>query len=286
MKDVNLLNSDDLPDSFEVSFCYLCAMHKKLLTVTAVEYLNTGLLVQGLRNSEIIQDNFRIVLDNPAGCTKRMLDGDADIGLVPVASIAKINPCFVFDNFCIGASGPVRTVKLLTNSPVSQLRNVIVDSHSRTSVKLLEVLFREYWAIDIQFHQGGGDFLNVPLPLDTGLLAIGDKVFSIEDKYSYSYDLAEEWKKMTGHSFVFALWLSKVDLDDWLIEAFHEALGQGLAEKETTINSWKLTGQYAGVDIDGYLKNNISYNFDESKKKGLEEFLELAGINVSELVYK
>ncbi len=286
MKDVNLLNSDDLPDSFEVSFCYLCAMHKKLLTVTAVEYLNTGLLVQGLRNSEIIRENFRIVLDNPAGCTKRMLDGDADIGLVPVASIARINPNFIFDNFCIGASGQVRTVKLLANSPVLQLKRVILDSHSRTSVKLLEVLFREHWKIDVQFNQGGGDFLSTPMPLDTGLLAIGDKVFSVEDKYSYSYDLAEEWKKMTGHSFVFALWLSKVDLDDWLIEAFHEALGQGLAEKETTINSWKLTGQYAGVDIDGYLKNNISYNFDESKKKGLEEFLELAGINVSELVYK
>ena len=43
----------------------------------------------------------------------------------------------VITEYCIGAVGPVRTVVLLSDGPVSEVRRVFLDPHSQTSVQLV-----------------------------------------------------------------------------------------------------------------------------------------------------
>lgn len=49
--------------------------------------------------------------------------------------------------YCIGAVGPVRTVVLLSDGPVSGVRRVFLDPHSQTSVQLVGYLAAHRWKI-------------------------------------------------------------------------------------------------------------------------------------------
>jgi len=252
-------------------------MAKQLLRITAVEYLNTVLFVEGLKRDE--GSLFDLSLDNPAECARKMKMGQADIGLIPVAAIPELNPSFIFGEFCIGASGPVRTVKLFSQKPLQELKRVILDPHSRTSVKLLDILCKEYWKKDLEFILGENDFEKDVFPQDTGVLVIGDKVFAIENDFAFSYDLAEEWISFTGSHFVFAAWVSRVDLDYQRIEEFNSALRRGLENSKSIIESCQLQRQFSNVNVNEYLTKNISYPFDEKKQKGLEIFFDMAGFS-------
>ncbi|MEA1878686.1 MAG: menaquinone biosynthesis protein [Bacteroidota bacterium] len=260
-------------------------MSKQELKITAVEYLNTKLFVEGLKRGKH-GIRFDLSLDNPAECARKMKMGLADIGLVPVAEIPELNPAFVFGEYCIGASGPVRTVKLFSHKPLQELKSVILDPHSRTSVKLLDVLAEKYWKKDLAFILGENDFEKNSYALDTGVLVIGDKVFAIENDYAYSYDLAAEWIAFTGSHFVFAAWVSRIDLDNNTIAEFNSILESGLLQIDNVVANWELRHKFNHVDIKEYLTKNISYSFDGKKKRGVESFLKMAGFTSVSLFYK
>ena len=247
-------------------------MDKQELRITAVEYLNTVLFVEGLKESWEGK-SFVLSLDNPAECARKMKNGEADIGLVPVAEIPHLSPSFVFSDYCIGASGPVKSVLLCAHKPLHELKSVVLDPHSRTSVKLLGILCKEYWKKDLLFSVGEAGFETKDYSLDTGILVIGDKAFSVENEYEFSYDLAAEWIKFTGQHFVFAAWVSRIDLDKNIIDEFNSALKRGLSQKDRILEGGKLQQQFEHVDLREYLTNNISYSFDERKKTGMALFL-------------
>ena len=119
-----------------------------MLRISAVEYLNTALFVEGLRNS-LPSGWCDLRLDNPAVCARKMKNAQADIGLVPVAQIPEINPRFIFGDYCIGATGPVRTVKLFSRRPLQDLRSIVLDPHSNTSVQLLKILSDKFWKTEL-----------------------------------------------------------------------------------------------------------------------------------------
>lgn len=255
---------------------YLCGMTMRKLRITAVEYLNTALFVQGLKDISS-NDWFSLSLDHPADCARKIKSGEADIGLVPVASIPDLNPKFIFGDHCIGANGPVRTVRLYARRPYFEINNIVLDPHSRTSVQLLRILYQQFWKKEMLYQEAMNGFELHSYPEDTGLLVIGDKAFALEDSYPYAYDLAEEWIKHTQKHFVFAAWISMLELDSAEIQFVKDALRLGLDRRSEIISNWIDEGRYHGIDIRSYLTENISYEFDGHKRSGLELFLRLSG---------
>ena len=247
-------------------------------TVAAVEYVNTAIFVNGFRRSSHFSDRFDLVLDYPAGCTRRVMQNEADIGLVPVASLKTIQPAYIFPEYCIGADGPVRTVRLLSNDPLANIRRILLDSHSLTSVRLIRILCERLWNLRPEFVSAGPGFEREKLQAGDALLVIGDKVFSIEDQFSWSYDLAEEWIRLTGTNFVFAVWVSKTLLPDHIIQEFTRALSFGMSLRDEVIQDLENQDQYRSLNMEEYLTRSISYTFDKQKKLGLALFLDYAGL--------
>jgi chorismate dehydratase len=56
---------------------------------------------------------------------------------------------------------------------------------------------------------------------------IGDRAFEQKQVSTYSYDLGDAWKKMTGLPFVFAAWVSNKPLDDHFIQNFNAPMNLG-----------------------------------------------------------
>ena len=218
-----------------------------------------------------MEDKIILELDIPSECARKLVSGEADLGLVPVAVIPKVKDAQILSRFCIGADGPVRSVTLLSEVPLHEIRSVYLDYQSRTSVALTKILASRFWDISPVWEEGQEGFETNIRGTSAGVV-IGDRSLQMRDSFPFVYDLSEEWKKMTGLPFVFACWVSNKPLADEFVRSFNDALQNGIDSIETVINELPQEKR-KGIDAVQYLKKDISYELDESKRKAVELFL-------------
>ena len=240
------------------------------MKISAVSYLNTFPFVFGMMKSGHLK-NFSLELDVPSVCAEKLKNGSVDIALVPAGALPEINQYHFISDFCIGAAGEVRTVLLLSKVPLERIRKVHLDFDSRTSVELVKILASHYWKItpeweNMQSGQAGSMYGY------ESLVAIGDKTFTMRPDFPYAYDLAGAWTGYTGMPFVFAAWVSRDKLPDDIIRRFSLAISWGVGHKRESIEYFR--DRLPAYDhCLRYLEENISYDFDAAKMRGLELFL-------------
>ena len=241
------------------------------LRISAVSYLNTFPFVFGIKESGLLE-NFRLELDVPSICAEKFKSGAVDISLVPVGALPELGEFHFISDFCIGAVGEVKTVLLLSKVPLLQIRRIHLDFDSRTSVELVKVLAKHYWKIDPIWESVKAGQVSAASEIES-LVAIGDKTFQLRQDFPFVYDLATEWISFSGLPFVFATWVSRIKLPDEALHPFIHSITYGIAHKRECIDyfSDKLPASYD--DCLKYLEENISYEFDERKKQGLQLFL-------------
>ncbi len=237
------------------------------IKVGIVNYLNTAPLIYGLERSSII-NRIELIPDYPSNLARDLQQGKIDIGLVPVAVIPGLNSWSLVGDYCIGADGEVASVAIFSEVPIDQIETVILDYQSRTSVALAKILLSKYWKLNIRFIEGDKDFIN-DIGGRTAAVVIGDRALDLRTKVTYVYDLGEAWKKLTGHSFVFAAWIANRTFDQDFINEFNAANAYGLLHLDDLLSQY----DFPGIDLQKYYTQHISYLLDDSKKKGLELFL-------------
>jgi chorismate dehydratase len=199
------------------------------------------------------------------------VDGTVDLGLIPVAVLPLLKEKFIVSDYCIGAVGKVASVSLYSNVPLSEITSVLLDYQSRTSVSLVKVLAKNFWKIQPEWVAASENYENT-ISGTTAAVIIGDRTFGLATKYKYNYDLAEEWQKFTGLPFVFACWVANKELPESFIEEFNQALQIGLDMRSELAIDLQKSNKYA-TNVEVYLRQNIDYDYDAAKKKGLELFL-------------
>jgi chorismate dehydratase len=239
------------------------------IKISAVSYLNTKPFLWGINKTGIIEKfGLEINTDLPSECARKLLNGEADIGLVPVAVLPDLKDYQIISDYCIGADGPVNTVMLYSQVPLNQIDKIYLDYQSRSSVTLVRVLAKEYWKIMPEFIPASQGFETQIKGRNAGVV-IGDRTFSMNGNFPFEWDLAAEWKKMTGLPFVFACWVANQKLPDDFIAAFNDALKMGLE------NISEVTANLDDKEmLQEYFTRYISYNFDQEKKKALELFMQ------------
>ena len=255
---------------------------KDKIRVSVVNYLNSKPFIYGLERSSIINE-IDLQLDIPSVCADKLLEGKVDIGLVPVAILPELDQPNILSNYCIGADGGVESVLLLSDCPVSQIENVLLDYHSRTSVLLAEILFEKWWKRAPNFIDAKESFER-QIGQTTAAIIIGDRALKEKRNFSYAYDLAEEWKKLTGLPCVFACWVSGKKLPDDFIQRFNKALQNGVENKLLVAEKEK--SNYPQTDIADYFTNKISYDFDKRKKEALYLFLDFTSRHLEKRAIK
>jgi chorismate dehydratase len=244
-----------------------------LLRISVVSYLNSRPFILGLNNSEYIRKHAIITTDNPAECARKVKSGEADMGLIPVAILPDLGEYHIYSDYCIGAKGKVRSVFLFSEVPVQEVKEIVADPQSRTSVALTKVLAKFFWKIEPEFKTTNDDNYLTAVRDHTAAVMIGDRTFNVQNNFKYPVDLAEQWMDHTGLPFVFACWAGKMPIDPEFIKHFNQALEYGVEHRDEVIAAEK--DNYNGFDVKDYLKNNITYVLDSSKRKGMELFLSL-----------
>lgn len=245
------------------------------LRLSAVSYLNTKPFIYGIYRSDLA-DLIDLSLDIPSVCAKKLLSGEVDLALTPVAVIPELPQAYLVSNYCIGASGKVKTVCVFSEKPLSEIRRIYLDFHSRSSVALTRLLCTHYWKITPELIPAPPGFED-QISGDTAALIIGDRTIGLDARYPYVYDLAEAWMGWTELPFVFAAWIAVKPINRELMQRFNKALQIGIDHLPELV---KILPTMDNFDIEGYFRHNISYDLDDAKWLGLNRFLNyLAGEN-------
>lgn len=242
------------------------ALERKI-RVAAVSYLNTKPLIYGFEKG-MMKNAVELLTDYPSSIAEMLINNEVDVGLVPIASIPFLKEHYIISNYCIGAISNVASVCIFSDVPLESIKNIVLDYQSRSSVGLLKVLLKDYWKINVELIKGGEGY-EEQISGTTAGLVIGDRAFIQRKKSKYIYDLATSWKLLTGLPFVFAAWIANKPLPASFIAKFNETTGEGFKHLPEIIAA----NAYEHYDLQEYYNDNISFNLDEEKRKGLSEYL-------------
>ena len=244
--------------------------------LAASSYLNTAPLIwsfqQGSRAGAV-----ELVTDRaPARSAELLARGEVDAALVPVIEYARISGVELVPGVCVGARRRVESVVLATDGRnLADVRAVKLDSASRTSAALTEIIFREFLGRYVPLTSA--DFVACEEATADAHLIIGDPAMRLDRARWRVFDLAEVWHGFTGYGFVFAMWMCDARRRH-LIERvdFAGARDEGLANTDDIIRRYRDDMPRSDGELKTYLHEHISYAPDDSMVKGMRFFFQLA----------
>jgi len=95
----------------------------KKIRVVAVSYLNTKPLTYSLE-SGVMSEELELSFEYPSKLAEKLLNDEADIGLLPVAMIPSLKDAHIISDFCIATNGEVASVCLFSNVPLEEIKTI------------------------------------------------------------------------------------------------------------------------------------------------------------------
>jgi chorismate dehydratase len=267
------------------------------LRVAAIGFLNPAPLMWDFEHAPLNEELAkRYIIDRmtPSECAARLADGRADIGLIPIASLATTPGLHVLPGCTIASKGKVRSLILVhrANRPLSKLRSVAADTASRTTLAYARMLFHKWGNAEVPFLPMVAD-LDAMLERADAAILIGDPALLALEERNNQFertgeklvyrDLAEEWRALTGLPFVSAVWAAAPSsiagsraLDERVVEDFIQSRDHGLANIDALVEEWSARFPIPEETIRTYLTANIHYVLDEECVKGMRGFFHMA----------
>jgi chorismate dehydratase len=264
--------------------------------ISASSYSNTAPLIWSFLYGTN-RGKFELILDNaPARSAELLAENRIDAALVPVIEYQRIKDVLLVPEVCVGARERVRSVCLVTKGEeLKDVRTVALDVSSKTSVALTRIIFREFLNIEPVYKTARPNLAAMLADSDCALL-IGDPALMISDSgfrisdltktedqktktddQIRKFDLAETWKSFTGFGFVFAMWMANKEKSAVAQKIdFAAARDEGLAHLDEIISNYESEITLPREDFKKYLSENISYTIDDSMRRGLALYYDLA----------
>jgi chorismate dehydratase len=257
----------------------------RALKISAISFLNTAPLMWDFEHdpSREIRENFEIEYTLPSRCAQALQAGEADLGIIPVITTAEIAGLVVLPDVAIASRDKVRSIQLVSRRPIEEIRTVAVDTSSRSSAGLTEVLLTKFFGGRRELRPMAPVLDEMLASCDAGLL-IGDPALVAETDGLYAYDLGELWRAKTGLPFVYAVWtVRKAALAEMRTEVelggiFRRSRDHGLRPENVAAiaREWAPRIGLGEAEIVRYLQENIHYRLDAECRAGLALYFELA----------
>jgi chorismate dehydratase len=245
--------------------------------VAASIYLNSAPLIWSFMHGRL-RGSIQLLTDTaPARCAQMLASAEVDAALVPVIEYQRIPEIVVVPGVCVGARSRVRSVVLVTRgAELEAVRSVALDTSSRTSAALVQVIFREFLGFEPEWRPSLPDLDRMLDGSDAALL-IGDPAMIFPRQRLRVYDLASLWREHTGLGFVFAMWMAREGAAEKVGAIdFAGARDEGLARVEEIIAHYEPMLGLERSELREYLLENISFELNAEMREGLSLYYELA----------
>ncbi len=245
------------------------------LRVGIVNFLNSKPLAWGFIKGHH-RDLFDIAFHPPAKVADLLREGALDVGLIPSIELQRIPSLRVLPDLCIAATHEVRSVLLISRVPVEKIRRVALDENSRTSAALVRIVLEDGHGLRPEYVPHRAD-LGAMLAEAEAALLIGDPALRVDRDRHRVLDLAAEWRRLTGHPFVFAVWAARPSADlDQLPFYFKSSLRFGLSSLDSLVRECAAEIGLDRDEVREYLTRNLTYFLRGDELGGLREFFRRA----------
>ena len=233
----------------------------KSARIGCVKYLNARPLIRGWAGD--------VDFDHPSALCNKLAAGELDLALVSSFEFLR-NPTYrIVDDISISSAGPVYSVVVAHHGDISEIDEIQIDPASKTSGNLLRCLVAE-----LNLAPRLKRTMASVISARCARLLIGDQAIRFRQKHArkfHFWDLGEQWNKLVGLPFVYALWLIRPEVRDFkrLANRLRELRDENLA------NIDRLIAEEKGFNHDfcrRYYRENVRFSFGETEKAGLREF--------------
>ena len=218
--------------------------------------------------------------DHPSALCQRLAKGQLDVALVSSFEFLRNSIYRIVDDVSISSDGPVYSVVVAHRGAFSDIEEIELDPASETAVNLLRCLLAEL---------GFTARLTDAVPGSAGLpharLIIGDQAIGFRQKHAGEFqfwDLGEQWKKLTGLPFVYALWLIRPEVPDAksIAQRLRGLRDENLADIPAIVSDavadvadkkQVITQEF----LDRYYNEHLRFGFGTREKQGLQTFGDL-----------
>lgn len=215
----------------------------------------------------------------PAEAARRLLERECEAACIPLAEFAASGELRALP-FGIAARSAVESVVLVSQQPLSELRNIYLDAASQTSVILLRLILQHSLgeaASAIQYSRMPAVQAAQRLGAGDGALLIGNDALALKDSFPIVLDLAEEWRRITSLPFVFAVWAVRGEaVSPHELEQLGAALSHCPAQRELFARQWADAQSSDRVAAVRYVTESIVYEIGPEEIDGADEFLRRA----------
>jgi len=240
----------------------------KSLHIGCVKYLNARPLIRGWPGE--------VEFDHPSALCQRLAKGQLDVALVSSFEFLR-NPIYrIVDDVSISSDGAVYSVVVAHCGEFSDIEEIELDPASETAVNLLRCLLAE---LGLTPRLAGGT------PEGAGpsraRLIIGDQAISFRRHHADAFqfwDLGEQWKKLTGLPFVYALWLIRPEVPDAksIAQRLRGLRDESLADIQVIVTDaadkkQEITPEF----LDRYYNEYLRFGLGPREKQGLQTFADL-----------
>ena len=213
----------------------------------------------------------------PSVCADQLASGEADIGIVPAIEMERQHLEY-FRGTGIACHGAVRSILLISKTPMREIRILATDSGSRTSVMLSRVILEEKFGVHPELISRPADLPSMLGEADAALL-IGDAALRVDPaKLPFeTLDLGEEWVALTGLPMVFAVWSGRKEMmEERYARAFVDSCRYGLAHLDEIVRAESAARNFPPELVRKYLTEHIVFELGERDYQGLELYLHRA----------
>ena len=234
------------------------------LRIGCVKYLNARPLILG--------GPADVVLDHPSVLCAQLARGELDVALVSSFEFLR-NPIYrIVDGISISSDGPVYSVVVAHVGEISAAEQIELDPAAETSGNLLRCLLSEL-KLRPQFVATSTS----SLAKVRARLLIGDQAVRFRQQHGNEFqfwDLGENWQKLVGLPFVYALWLLRPEVVDpkSVADRLRALRNKNLADIDNLIAAEK---EFDRGFCGRYYREHLRFSFGEREKKGLRAFQEL-----------
>jgi chorismate dehydratase len=274
------------------------------LRVAAIGFLNPAPLMWDFEHpplDEALAKRYIVDRMTPAECAARLADGRADIGLIPIASLATTPGLRILPGCTIASKDKVRSLILVhrASASPSKLRSVAADAASRTTLAYARMMFHKWGNAQVPFLPMAADLDGMLERADAAILIGDPALLALEERNNQFertgeelvyLDLAEEWRKLTGLAFVSAVWgvaanvgtatvgaaRSDAENDERIASDLILSRDHGLANIDALVAEWSKRFPIPEQTIRTYFTANIHYVLDEECVEGMRGFFRMA----------
>lgn len=238
------------------------------LKIGIIKSLNARPLTYGLEQNH----NIEIISDTPAILVEKLLQKKLAAALISSVECLRHPDLDYISDIGVCSKEKVKSILFFKNKKTQfPPDKIYVDSGSRSSVALIQLLFKIEYGIDIQtVATNPEEIMAMIISGENNHMLFGDNALIVKwDTMNFStIDLSRWWKKLTGYPFCFAFWAFPKE-KPLKKEIFIQSLESGLKNINIIIaNENKFSKEFK----EEYLTKDLHYYTDEEDLKGFEFF--------------